>query len=102
MKKNFASILMLSLLLLFSNQAYAEQVHYEKYGRMAIAIVKADYPASQVQEYEYLGRQKVTDTNVVDSFRFQVHEKNQKFFVIVKISHDLTNQKLINLTVEKK
>ncbi|WP_251552182.1 DUF3889 domain-containing protein [Neobacillus muris] len=100
MKKVLASILLYSLLALFSNQAFAQQVDYEKYGRMSIAVVKADYPASQVQDYEYLGRKKLGGTNVVDSFRFQVQDKNQKFYVIVKVRHDLTNQKLINLTVE--
>jgi hypothetical protein len=62
--------------------------------------VKEDYPGDEVQEYEYLGRKKINETKVEDSFRFQVKEKNETFTVTVRVNHDVTNNKLSNITVE--
>lgn len=101
MKKYFALVaLMMFLLVSTTNQAFAQKPDYEKYGRIAIAVVAADYPGDEIQEYQYLGRKKVKDSTVSDSFRFQVQEKNEKFYVTVNVIHDLTNNKLLNLTVE--
>lgn len=78
-----------------------EQPDYAKYGRIATAVVKEDYPGEDVVEYQYIGRQKLSDTDVLDSFRFEVKENNELVFVVVKISHSLTNKKLLSLTVEE-
>lgn len=78
-----------------------EKLDYEKYGRIAIAVVKADYLSDEVIEYEYLGRSKTDEANrVVDSFRFEVKEDNKDFFVIVKVTHHLKENKLLELTTE--
>lgn len=79
-----------------------QQPDYEKYGRIAIAVVKEDFPGEEVVEYDYIGRQKLSDTDVVDSFSFQVKENNKPVIVIVRISHSLNNKKLLSLTVEEK
>jgi hypothetical protein len=78
----------------------AQNLDYEKYGRIAIAVVRADYPEAEVREYEYLGRVKGAETNVTDSFRFQIKEKGKMGYVIIRITHNLTNKKLLNLKVE--
>jgi len=75
---------------------------YEKYGRIAIAVVKEDYPGQDVTDYKYMGREKLSETDVTDSFHFQVKEKNTPLTVVVKIGHSLKNKKLLNLTVEEK
>lgn len=74
---------------------------YEKYGRIAIAVVKEDYPGENVVEYQYAGRQTISDTDVVDSFVFSVKENNQLKKVTVKVSHSLKNKKLLQLSVEE-
>lgn len=74
---------------------------YEKFGRIAIAVVKEDFPGDEVIDYQYKGREKVTDTDVMDSFSFQVKENNKPITVIVKITHNLNNKRLLNLTVEE-
>ncbi|HJV31724.1 MAG TPA: DUF3889 domain-containing protein [Bacillales bacterium] len=94
------TIYLLVFLLAIASQALAEKPDYEKYGRIAIAVVTADYPSDKVQDYQYMGRKKVTETTVSDSFRFKVEEKGKKFFVFVNVTHDLTGEKLLNLTVE--
>lgn len=82
------------------NHGYAQNPDYEKYGKIAITVVVADYPGDPVRDYEYLGRKKLSENTVEDSFRFQVEEKNEKFFVTVKVKHNLTNNKLQTITVE--
>jgi Protein of unknown function (DUF3889) len=103
MKKYFLSVLVtLFVLSNFSHVGHAQKPDYEKYGRIAISIVKEDYPGEEIREYEYLGRKKINETKVEDSFRFQVQEKNEKWFVSVKVTHDISNNKVLNITVESK
>lgn len=80
---------------------FAQKPDYEKYGRIAISVVKEDYPGKDVVEYEYKGRQKISNTEVMDSFRFEVLENGKPTFVLVKIIHNLNNEKLLNLSVEE-
>ncbi|WML49724.1 DUF3889 domain-containing protein [Neobacillus sp. PS3-34] len=102
MKKHLGLLIAAAILLMSigTQSAMAQKTDYEKYGRIAISVVKADYPEAEVREYEYLGREKVSDTDVVDSFRFQIKEKGKMSYVTIKIKHNLTNNKLLNLTVE--
>ncbi|PLS03049.1 DUF3889 domain-containing protein [Neobacillus cucumis] len=101
MKKYFVSfMLMLALFINFQELGHAQQADYEKYGRIAMAVVKADFPNDPVRDYEYLGRKKIDNTKVEDGFRFKVQENNQLFFVTIRVNHDLTNNKLLSLTVE--
>jgi len=101
MKKYFAAtLIMLSLFINFQHSVFAQKPDYEKYGRIAMAVIKADFPGEPVRDYEYLGRKKINDMKVEDGFRFKVQENNQNFFVTIRISHDVRNNKLLNLTVE--
>ncbi|WP_075980566.1 DUF3889 domain-containing protein [Bacillus massilinigeriensis] len=103
MKKNIFSMTMLiSLLLSFhSMNTLAQKPDYEKYGRIAISVVKEDYPGQDIVEYQYMGRQKVSNSEVMDNFRFEVLENKKPKFVLVKIIHNLNNEKLLNLSVEE-
>lgn len=100
MKRLFFLLLSIGLFMNVSTAA-AENPDYEKYGRIAIAVVKADYPREEVVDYKYEGRQKLTDTDVEDTFFFQVKENGKPVKVIVKISHSPNNNKLLRLTVQE-
>jgi hypothetical protein len=99
-RNSIATFFVLIFLLGISSQAHAQKPDYEKYGRIAIAVVQADYPNVKLEDYQYMGRKRITDQTVSDSFRFEVEEKGQKYFVIVTIEHDPTGQKLLNLNVK--
>ncbi|MGG3467253.1 DUF3889 domain-containing protein [Neobacillus pocheonensis] len=101
MKKFLAAIVIMFCFLVYVNlQGEAQKPDYEKFGRIAITVVQADFPGDPIKDYEYLGRKKIDATKVEDGFRFKVQEKNQNFFVIVRVSHDATNNKILNITVE--
>jgi hypothetical protein len=102
MKKNVFAVMTICILF-FSGfaQVHAERIDYEKYGKIAIAVVKADYPGDAVTEYEYLGREKLNETDVQDSFKFKVRENDKDVNVVVKVKHSVQNNKLLTLTVEE-
>lgn len=94
------AVLSLALTLGFqASKSSAQQPDYAKYGNVAIAVVKADYPGIAVTEYNYIGRTKPNATDVTDSFRFKVTENGKPKVVVVKVTHNLENKKLLNLTV---
>jgi len=75
---------------------------YEKYGRIAIAVVKADYPSDDVIDYQYKGRTQNPNGQAEDNFQFVVNDQGKDKTVVVKIRHDLTNKKMLTLIVEEK
>lgn len=75
---------------------------YEKYGRIAIAVVKEDYPGEEVVDYQYGGRKKVTETDVTDTFTFTVKENGNPVTVLVMVTHNLKDNKAVSLSVERK
>ncbi|NRG46025.1 DUF3889 domain-containing protein [Bacillus sp. CRN 9] len=80
---------------------HQEKVDYEKYGRIATAVVKEDYPGEEVVDYKYAGRRKISENEVIDSFVFEVMENGKPIIVLVKITHRLDASKFISLTVEE-
>ncbi|MGE7780923.1 DUF3889 domain-containing protein [Peribacillus sp. NPDC097264] len=72
---------------------------YEKYGKIAITVVQADYPGDDVTDYQYKGRKKLGNKQVEDDFVFIVVENGKEFNVIVTVQHDLENKKLLSLKV---
>ncbi|MDW7617647.1 DUF3889 domain-containing protein [Peribacillus simplex] len=82
-----------------SISAQAQKPDYKKYGKIAIAVVQADYPEVEVTDYEYKGRKTVTENLVEDAFIFLVADKGNEFNVIVTVQHDLKNEKLLSLKV---
>ncbi|PLR77553.1 hypothetical protein CU633_10175 [Bacillus sp. V3-13] len=81
--------------------AAQQQPDYEKYGRIATAVVKEDYPGAELKDYQYLGRKRISASDVSDSFRFQVTEQGKPKNVVVNVSHNLQNKKLLNLSVQE-
>ncbi|MEH7336518.1 DUF3889 domain-containing protein [Neobacillus drentensis] len=101
MKKFLAGLFIMLCFFVYVNlQGEAQKPDYEKFGRIAITVVQADFPGAPIKDYEYLGRKKIDTTKVEDGFRFKVQENNQNFFVIVRVSHDATNNKVLNINVE--
>jgi len=96
-----ASLLAFFITIFPQTFTYAQQPDYAKYGRIATVVVKEDYPNQKVVEYEYLGREKVSDQEVKDSFKFEVMQNNKPTFVIVTIQHHLQNNRLLDLTVRE-
>jgi hypothetical protein len=82
-------------------QVQAEKIDYEKYGRIAIAVVTADYPGEPVTDYQFLGRETLSDSQVQDTFKFVVKENGKNLNVLVKVKHSIQNSKLLSLTVEE-
>lgn len=107
MKNRSIPILILSvsvLLMAFmfpTHNVAVQELDYKKYGTIAIAVVKADYPEEEVTDYEYLGRKKLSETEVQDSFQFQVKEEGKEKEVSVVIKHNVKDDKFISLTVEE-
>ncbi|MEG9299044.1 DUF3889 domain-containing protein [Mangrovibacillus sp. Mu-81] len=88
--------------LLFSSNAHALQPSdYEKFGRIAAAVMKEDYPGQPLKDYQYQGRQKLDENKLADSFEFTVQENNTEKKVLVKVVHDLNNEKTLNIAVEE-
>ncbi|MGM0753267.1 MAG: DUF3889 domain-containing protein [Bacillota bacterium] len=87
--------------LLFSSQAYAQPTDYQKFGRIATAVIKEDYPGQPVKDYKYQGRKKMTENKVADSFEFTVQENGAEKKVSVVVVHDLDNEKILNITVQE-
>ncbi|WP_080847658.1 DUF3889 domain-containing protein [Cytobacillus gottheilii] len=78
-----------------------EKPDYEKYGRIATVVVKEDYPGEDVVEYKYGGRRKLTENEVMDSFVFIVKEDGKDKTILVKVTHLLSDNKSLSLTVEE-
>lgn len=98
----WTSIITFGLMLIFPFISFAQQnVDYEKYGRIAMAVVREDYPGQDIVEYEYVGRDKKQNQEVSDTFRFEVLVDGKKTFVDVVVTHSLKNNKLLSLTVKQ-
>ncbi|KAF0822042.1 DUF3889 domain-containing protein [Cytobacillus firmus] len=102
--KKYLSILMLLCLLAGGGSlaGAVQQPDYEKYGRIAIAVVKEDYPGEEVVDYQYGGRKKISETEVTDTFTFTVKENGKPVTVLVNVTHNLKDNKVVSLTVERK
>ncbi len=104
MKKNIALLFFTVMMFSSVGSGFAQQeknVGYEKYGKVAIAVVEADYPSDEVTDYNFEGRNIISKGIVEDRFLFLVKEKGRDIKVRVKIKHSLFQKKLLQLTVEE-
>jgi hypothetical protein len=101
MKKYFIAIGALFILLMgiLSIDISAQRPDYEKYGRIATAVIKEDFPGEEVMDYKYMGRKQIDDRQVLDSFQFKVNVSGKPAFMNVQITHDLKKNRLLNLSV---
>ncbi|PAE25437.1 MULTISPECIES: DUF3889 domain-containing protein [Bacillaceae] len=102
--KKYLSIFMLICLIAGGGSlaGAVQKPDYEKYGRIAVAVVKEDYPGEEVVDYQYGGRKKVTETDVTDTFTFTVKENGNPVNVLVMVTHNLKDNKAVSITVERK
>lgn len=102
MKKNISLLIFMLMLFIQEGSVLAkDDVGYEKYGKIAITVIEADYPSDEVTDYKFEGRDIISKGLVEDRFLFLVKEKGKEFNVRVKIRHSLYHKKLLNLTVEE-
>ncbi len=107
MKTRSLSILIVSVTVLImafmfpSHNVAVQELDYKKFGSIAIAVVKADYPEESVTDYKYLGRKKISAQEEQDSFQFVVKEDGKEKNVIVTINHRTQDDKFISLVVEE-
>lgn len=94
-----ASIILLLSLTNLNNNVSAQGPDYEKYGRIAIAVIKEDFPGEEVRDYKYLGRKQNSEDEVADSFQFKVMDEGKPVLATVQITHNLKNDKLLTLSV---
>ncbi|WP_201715347.1 DUF3889 domain-containing protein [Rossellomorea arthrocnemi] len=99
MKKAF--VILSTLFFLLSSQAHAEPADYQKFGRIATAVIKEDYPGQPLKDYQYMGRQKMSENKVSDAFEFTVQENNAEKKVVVVVVHNLDNEKVLNISVKE-
>lgn len=107
MKTKSLSVLIVSISVLVmtfmfpSHHLAVQELDYKKFGSVAIAVVKADYPEESVTDYKYLGRKKISPQEEQDSFQFLVKEGGKEKTVIVTVNHNTKNDKFISLVVEE-
>ncbi|MCA1056544.1 YqzG/YhdC family protein [Rossellomorea aquimaris] len=88
----------------FTAAVHAEQPQpsdYAKFGRIATAVIKEDYPGQALKDYKYQGRQKIDEGKLADNFEFTVQDNGKEKKVIVKVIHDLDNEKILNIAVNE-
>ncbi|MCM3573427.1 YqzG/YhdC family protein [Mesobacillus subterraneus] len=101
MKKYVFSMAVLLILLLGIQRVdiHAQRPDYEKYGRIATAVIKEEYPGEAAQGYNYKGRKQIDDRQVLDSFQYKVRVDGKPVIMTVQVAHDLKNERLLSLTV---
>ncbi|MBM7691603.1 hypothetical protein JOC77_001010 [Peribacillus deserti] len=99
--KKFLGIIAAVLFLLQTGHASAQKTDYEKYGKIAISVIQADYPGEPVTDYQYLGRKDLGNGAVEDAFQFNVIENSKRIKPIVRVRHNLRNNKLLDIRVEE-
>jgi hypothetical protein len=84
--------------MLGSQQAFAQQ-GYEKYGRIAAAVVKEDYTGEKLADYKYDGRKTLSGGRVQDSFTFDVVKDTKEVTVKVNVVHNPAKPSDLNISV---
>ncbi|MGM0837840.1 MAG: DUF3889 domain-containing protein [Bacillota bacterium] len=97
---------MLSVLLVLTTAisvAQAEKTDYEKWGKIAIQIAKENYPEAEVSEYQYQGREEISETEAKDTFHFTVKQDNKSTEIHGTLTFNPKTEQLISVNfVEKK
>jgi hypothetical protein len=85
----------------FCSDAYAQPEDYKKWSRIAVDVVKLNYPDAQVSDYDYKGRKEISDTQAQDTFELQVKEENRTKSVNVYVTFNPKTNSLITVTMEE-
>ena len=105
LSKVLFTIVALTLILTAGIKAYGEQnveeVHYEKWSRLALSSVREKYPDSQLIDYKYVKREAVNEAESKDIFHVKIKQKNEVFIVSVDVVFNPKTAKLITVNVKK-
>ncbi|MFS0862430.1 DUF3889 domain-containing protein [Fredinandcohnia sp. 179-A 10B2 NHS] len=74
---------------------------YEKWGKIAVDVAKLNYPESQISDYQYKGREEITDTQAKDTFELKVQGKERTFTARVMILFNPKTETLMSLSIEE-
>jgi Protein of unknown function (DUF3889) len=74
---------------------------YEKWGKIAVDVAKLNYPDSKISDYQYRGREELTDTQSKDTFELTVQTKERTFTAKVMILFNPQTESLVSLSIEE-
>ncbi|MEK5443999.1 MULTISPECIES: DUF3889 domain-containing protein [unclassified Fredinandcohnia] len=74
---------------------------YEKWGKIAIDVAKLNYPDSKISDYQYKGRENLTNTQSKDTFELRVQTKDRTFTAKVMILFNPQTESLLSLSIEE-
>jgi hypothetical protein len=95
-------IIFSAVLFLFGGQeSMAQKPDYEKFGRIATAVVKEDYTGDKLQDYKYEGRKTLSAGKVQDSFTFDVVKDGKEVNVQVVVVHNPEKPNELSISVDE-
>ncbi|MEH7222741.1 DUF3889 domain-containing protein [Bacillus sp. JJ1566] len=74
---------------------------YEKWGKIAVDIAKLNYPDSKISDYQYKGREEITDKQSKDTFELTVQTKGRTLKARVMILFNPQTESLLSLSIEE-
>ncbi|MBT2684788.1 DUF3889 domain-containing protein [Bacillus sp. ISL-37] len=101
MKKYFFAITVFLILLMGIQRGdiNAQTPAYEKYGKIATAVINEEFPDETVRNYKYMGRKQKDDRQVLDSFQYKVSDNRKTVIITVQVAHDVKSDRLLSLSV---
>jgi hypothetical protein len=95
-------MIMVFLFMVSVGNTVQAQPEYAKWGRLAMQSTTAKYPNAMITDYQHLGRTELNASTLQESFKLQLREGNDTYYVIVKISFNKETEKVNNITFEKR
>ncbi|MFS0824423.1 DUF3889 domain-containing protein [Bacillus sp. 1P02SD] len=74
---------------------------YEKWGKIAVELAKLNYPDSRISDYQYKGREEITDKQSKDTFELRIQTKERTFTAKVMILFNPQTESLLSLSIEE-
>lgn len=74
---------------------------YEKWGKIAVDVAKLNFPDSKISDYQYKGREEITDKQSKDTFELTVQSKDRTFRAKVMILFNPQTESLLSLSIEE-
>ena len=99
--KRWIVIFSVIFFLMGGSQSLAQKPDYEKFGRIATAVVKEDYTGDKLQDYKYEGRKKLEEGKVEDSFAFDVMKDGKEVNVKVVVIHNPKDPNALSISVNE-
>ncbi|MCA1321454.1 YqzG/YhdC family protein [Bacillus tianshenii] len=80
----------------------AENTDYEKWGKIAIQLAKENYPEAEISDYQYQGREEISDTEAKDTFHFTAKQDNKSIDIYVALTFNPKTKQLKSVNIEEK